>query len=194
MTVNENTTTTPLDAERADLLAALAAARAALTTTVRDLTDDQAASRPTVSALCPGGVIKHVAAVEEGWVRFVVDGPKAMSFDLPDGVTWADIRAGTAAPPEWMVAHQEGFQMGPGETLAGILERYQAVAARTEEIIAEVPDLSVSHPLPAAPWNRPGTTWSARRVLMHIIAETTQHAGHADILRESIDGRTSTGA
>lgn len=55
-----------------------------------------------------------------------------------------------------------------------------------------LPDLEVSHPLPDAPWNEPGARHSARRVLIHIVAETTQHAGHADILRESIDGRTTT--
>ena len=45
--------------------------------------------------------------------------------------------------------------------------------------------------LPKAPWHEPGTSWSVRRVVLHIIAETAQHAGHADILREHIDGATS---
>lgn len=82
--------------------------------------------------------------------------------------------------------------MLPGETLAGIIARYEQVAARSEEIIASVPDLSATHPLPEAPWHEPGTVYSVRRVLTHIIAETAQHAGHADILRETLDGRTST--
>ncbi|MFE7776250.1 DUF664 domain-containing protein [Streptomyces sp. NPDC057445] len=92
-------TTTPrptLDAERADLLAALAAARSALTNTTRELSDEQAGEQPTVSALCLGGLIKHVASIEDGWMRFVVEGPSAMRYDLPDGVTWADLTAGTA--------------------------------------------------------------------------------------------------
>ena len=50
-----------------------------------------------------------------------------------------------------------------------------------------------SHPLPNAPWFPPGERRSARRVFLHIIAETAQHAGHADIIRESLDGAKSMG-
>jgi uncharacterized protein DUF664 len=192
--VNAMTTppSTP-DAERADLIAALATAREALTNTVRGLSDEQAGERPTVSALCLGGLIKHVASIEEGWMRFAVDGPSAMSYDLPDGVTWADFAAGTAREfPQWMIDHQNDFLVLPGETLAGIVERYEQVAAHSEKIIASVPDLSAAHPLPEAPWHEPGTVRSVRRVLAHVIAETAQHAGHADILRETLDGKKST--
>ncbi|GAA3370259.1 DinB family protein [Streptomyces antimycoticus] len=189
-------TTTPpttLDGERADLLAELAAARSALTTTVRGLGDEQAGRRPTAGALCLGGLIKHVAAIEEGWLRFVLEGPSALRYDLPDGVTWADLAAGTAREiPQWAIDNQNNFQMLPGETLAGILQRYEQVAARSAEIITAVPDLSATHPLPEAPWNEPGAAHSVRRVLMHVIAETAQHAGHADIIRESLDGQKSS--
>jgi hypothetical protein len=44
-----------------------------------------------------------------------------------------------------------------------------------------------------APWFPPGATRSARRVFMHIIAETAQHSGHADILRETLDGQKTMG-
>lgn len=190
------TATTPSstpDAERADLLAALATARSALTATTRGLSDEQLGEHPTVSTLCLGGLIKHVASMEEAWMRFVAEGPSAMRFDLPDGVTWAELAAGTAREfPQWMIDHQNDFRTLPGETLAGILERYEQVAARSEEIIASVPDLSATHPLPQAPWNDPGADRSVRRVLMHVIAETAQHAGHADILRETLDGQKST--
>ena len=54
-------------------------------------------------------------------------------------------------------------------------------------------DLDCDHALPQAPWFEPGARWSARRVLLHIVAETAQHAGHADILRESIDGQKTMG-
>ena len=53
------------------------------------------------------------------------------------------------------------------------------------------PSLNAGHPLPKAPWFQPGESWSARQVLLHIIAETAQHAGHADIIRESLDGAKS---
>jgi hypothetical protein len=179
--------------EHADLLAALATARSSLTGTVRGLDDERAGERPTVSALCLGGLIKHATAMEENWLRFVVEGPSAMSYDLPDGVSWADITSGTAREiPQWLIDHESGFRMEPGETLADILKRYEEVAARTEEVIASVPDLSATHPVPEAPWGEPGTVYSVRRVLTHVLHETAQHAGHADILRETLDGRTAT--
>ncbi|MFG2439884.1 DinB family protein [Streptomyces sp. NPDC048508] len=182
-----------LDGERADLLAELAAARSALTGTVRGLSDEQAGENPTVSTLCLGGLIKHVASIEEGWLRFAVEGPSAMRYDLPAGVTWADMAAGTASEfPQWAIDHQNNFRMLPGETLADIVKRYEEVAARTEEVVATVPDLSATHPLPEAPWHEPGAAQSVRRTLMHVIAETAQHAGHADILRESLDGQKAT--
>ncbi len=189
------TTTTPatLDAERADLLAELAEARNTLTNTVRGLTDEQAGQKPTASALCLGGLIKHVASTEESWLRFVVEGPSAMSFALPEGVTWADFMSGQARElPQWAIDRERDFQMLPEDTLPAILDRYARVAARTEEIVAAVEDLSATWPVPDAPWNEPGSVRSIRRVLIHVIAETTQHAGHADILRESIDGQTTT--
>jgi uncharacterized damage-inducible protein DinB len=194
MTTTTSTATSPtLDAERADLLDQLAAARSALLTPARGLSDEQAGERPTVSALCLGGLVKHVASMEEAWLRFVVEGPSAMRYDLPEGVSWADFAAGTAREyPQWAIDHQNGFQMLPGETLTGILEHYERVAARTAEIIATVPDLSDTHPLPEAPWNEPGAVRSVRRVLTHLIAETAQHAGHADILREMLDGQKSS--
>jgi uncharacterized damage-inducible protein DinB len=193
MTISTDTAASPaLDAERADLLDQLAAARSALLTTVRGLSDEQAGERPTVSALCLGGLVKHVASMEEAWLRFVIEGPSAMCYDLPDGVSWADFAAGTAREyPQWAIDHQNGFQVLPGETLTGILEHYERVAARTAEIIAAVPDLSATHPLPEAPWHEPGAVRSVRRVLTHLIAETAQHAGHADILRETLDGQKS---
>ncbi|SFS72697.1 DinB family protein [Saccharopolyspora flava] len=182
-----------LEVEKRDLLAELATAREQVLITVRGLSDEQLGERPTRSELCLGGIVKHVASTEEGWLRFVVEGSSAMSFDLPDGVTWSDIESGTAREyPQWMTDRLNDFQMLPGDTLDGILERYAQVAARTEEIVAALPDLLIEHPVPDAPWNEPGTVLSARRVLLHVISETAQHAGHADIIRETLDGRTTT--
>lgn len=81
--------------------------------------------------------------------------------------------------------------MLPGETLADVLAEYDEVARRTDELVAVLPDLGASQPLPEAPWFEPGARRSARRVLLHIIAETAQHAGHAGIIRESLDGAKS---
>ncbi|WP_255950138.1 DinB family protein [Streptomyces odontomachi] len=185
MTVNELTPRDPAEApavtgERADLLETLAKHRNFLRFTTRDLTDEQAGLRTTASELCLGGLIKHVTAVEQNWVGFILNGPSAM----PDftAMTEADL----AQWADW-------FRMLPGETLAGVLADYAEVARRTDDLVATLPDLDAVWPLPKAPWNEPGTQWSARRVLLHIIAETAQHAGHADIIRESLDGAKTMG-
>ena len=74
-----------------------------------------------------------------------------------------------------------------------MLDRLDDVARCTQTLITDLPSLDASHPLPEAPWFEPGARWSARRVLLHILAETAQHAGHADIIRESIDGAKTMG-
>jgi uncharacterized damage-inducible protein DinB len=163
--------------ERADLLAALAKGRHFLRFTVRGLSDTQAAQRTTASELCLGGLIKHVAQVERQWVDFIRDGPSAVpSFD--EAV---------------MAEYAKGFRMLEGETLAGLLEGYERVARRTDQLVTELPDLDITRPLPEAPWYEPGASWSARQVVLHILSEITQHAGHADILRESLDGARTMG-
>ena len=53
--------------------------------------------------------------------------------------------------------------------------------------------LSADHPLPPAPWFRPGERRSARRVFVHVLSELAHHTGHADIIRETIDGQKSMG-
>ena len=167
-----------LDTERADLLAVLAKHRHFLRFTARDLTDDQARQRTTASELCLGGLIKHVTLVERNWAGFLVEGPSAMG-DY-DAMTESDFAA-------WA----EQFRLLPGETLSAVLARYAEVAARTDELVRTLPDLNVTQPLPSAPWFPAGERWSARRVILHIIGETAQHSGHADIIRESLDGATS---
>ena len=168
---------TTLTGERADLLQSLARHRYFLTYTVQGLTDEQAALRPTASELTLGGLIKHVSATESQWVDFMLEGPARM------GAT------DEATMEQWA----EAFRMTERDTLAGLLDRYREVAARTDELVRTLPDLDASQPLPEAPWFEPGARWSARRVLLHVIAETAQHAGHADILRESLDGQKTMG-
>jgi hypothetical protein len=164
--------------ERADLAQALAKQRHFLCFTVRDLTDEQAAQRTTASELCLGGVIKHVTGTERQWASFILEGPSAMGGWEDEGV---------------MASRLDGFRMLPGETLDDLLAEYEAVARGTDELLATLPDLDFSHPLPEAPWFEPGARWTARRALLHVIAETAQHSGHADIIRESLDGAKSMG-
>ncbi|ONI86502.1 hypothetical protein ALI144C_11415 [Actinosynnema sp. ALI-1.44] len=163
---------TTVTGERADFLQMLAKHRGFLKFTVQNLTDEQANQRTTVSELTLGGLIKHVASTELGWTNFIIGGAEKMFSE----------------PVDW----EAQFSMKDGETLAGLLERYEEVARRTDELVATV-DLDESHPLPEAPWFEQGASWSNRRVLMHIIAETSQHSGHADIIRESLDGAKTMG-
>ena len=169
--------TPALDPERADLLQQLASARHWLQFPTRDLDDEQARRRTTVSELCLGGLVKHVTKVERDWAAFIVHGAEGSE-------------AGKQSDIE---AHLASFRMGEDDTLAGLLEDYAAAASATDELVRTLPDLSASQELAPAPWFEPGTRWSARRVLLHIIGETCQHAGHADFLREAIDGAKSMG-
>ena len=166
--------TTPTG-ERADLLDLLAKQRYLFTVTVRGLTDEQARLTPIPSTtLSLGGLVKHVTLVEAQWQDFVLNGPGDDASE-PDHAAWA-----------------EGFVLGPDETLDRALAAYRRGTERTDDLVRSV-DLDLTHPLPAAPWNPPGATHSARRVFTHIAAETAQHAGHADLLREAIDGQKTMG-
>jgi uncharacterized protein DUF664 len=163
--------------ERADLVDTLDKHRSFLRYTVQNLTDRQAAARTTTSELCLGGLVKHVALMEQRWADFIVHGPNAIG----------------PADPAAMEAHAESFRMSADDTLAGLLDRYAEIARHTDDLVAHLPSLDESHPLPAAPWFEPGARWSARRAILHIVAETAQHAGHADIIREALDGAKTMG-
>jgi uncharacterized damage-inducible protein DinB len=180
MTTSASASSTGASQERADLLAELASARRFLRYTTRDLTDEQARQRTTASELCLGGLIKHVTAVEQGWAKFIVVGPSAMG----------DSSAMTEADG---AARANQFRLLPEETLDGVLAAYEEVAAHTDDLVRTLPDLNALQPLPKAPWFPPGAQWSARQALLHIVAETAQHAGHADIIRESMDGSKTMG-
>ena len=114
--------------------------------------------------------------MEERWTAFVEHGPGAMAQTAD---SYAD--------------HTDSFVLREDETLAQVLDRYEEVARRTDALVTGLPSLDVAQPLPEAPWFEPGATRTARRVFVHLVAETAQHAGHADILRESLDGQKSMG-
>lgn len=163
--------TTTSAGERTELLGMLALQRDALLITVRRLSDESAARRSTVSELTLGGLVKHVTAVERDWTR-------TLRGQLFRDETANDDRA--------------GLRMQPGETLVELIDDYRLAARETERAATELSSLDVMLPLPETPWFPPGTEWSARHVLVHLIRETAQHCGHADIIRESIDGANTT--
>ncbi|MEU3937021.1 DinB family protein [Streptomyces sp. NPDC029044] len=162
-------TTSP---EKTDLLAAFAEQRALLLITLHGVTDEQAARRTTVSELTLGGIVKHLAQGEETWTQIMTKG----DGELPDGML-----------------DMGQYRMAGGDTLPALLERYARAAHATEEAVAALADLDVGVPLPKTPWSPPEPEyWSARRILLHLIKETAQHAGHADIIREALDGANTT--
>lgn len=160
----------PVADEREGLLAYLAQQRLALRLSAYGLTDDQARATPTASPLSVGGLIKHVARAERGWMATVLGRDREWS-------------------PE---KHAASFRLGPGETLMGTLELYEQAAGETDAIIAGIPDLGQAVRVPPGVPFAPGVmAWSVRWVLLHLIEETARHAGHADIVRESLDGATA---
>jgi hypothetical protein len=160
----------PVADERAGLLTYLDQQRQVLRIAAYGLTDEQAAATPTRSPLSVGGLVKHAVSVERNWLAMVVGRGR------PGNEGDADYEA--------------SFRFGPGETLAGVLADYAEAAAATGAVVAGIADLGQPVPVPkGVPWFPSDVeAWSVRWVLLHLIAETARHAGHADIIRESIDG------
>lgn len=174
-----------LAGERADLLEALRKHRGFLRYAVRELTDEQARTRTTVSELTLGGLVKHVAQVEAQWATFMVEGAGSAPEIDWESIDWAN-------PPAEVAAYADSHRLLDGETLEEALAHYEQVARHTDSLIATL-DLDTTHELPKAPWFETGATWSVRRAALHILAESSQHAGHADIIRESLDGQKTMG-
>ena len=179
-TTHADTTAVVLDREREDLLETIRRHRWFLAYTMQGLTDEQAATRTTASELTLSGILHHVAEAEADWADFIVNGPDAMTAEM---ARWMDPATD----------HSVRWRLRDGQTLAEALAEYAAVAERTDELIRTLPSLDAEHPLPIAPWFEADGRWSARRVILQLIAEIAQHSGHADIIRESIDGQKTMG-
>jgi hypothetical protein len=124
-----------------------------------------AASRVlTASGLSPLGVVAHLTWAEAGWFR--------------------DVFAGEAVPPE--VTNAESFLVAPTDTVEAVVARYRDECEHGRAIVAAAASLDA----PSARPHRVYGTVSLRWVLVHLLEETARHAGHLDLMRESIDGRT----
>ncbi len=161
----------PLLDERKLLLAYIAQQRQGVRYAAHGLTDEQGRQTPLASALSIGGLIKHLADTEKGWIDMI---------EHPDAGS-ADDRGS---------AYGDNFRLQAGETLADVLALYEEVARDTESVIDRISDLDQAVPVPkGVPWFPADVeAWSVRWVLLHLIEETARHAGHADIIRESLDG------
>jgi uncharacterized damage-inducible protein DinB len=160
----------PVPDERTGLLSFLAQQRYVLKLTAHGLTDEQARAMPTVGTLSVGGLIKHVASTERGWIDVMLQ------------------RESTGSEHDYM----SDFVMADEDTLDALIARYDQVARETEEAVAGV-ELDDPVPVPqGVPWYPDDVdAWSVRWVLLHLIEETARHAGHADMVREAVDGGTA---
>jgi uncharacterized damage-inducible protein DinB len=163
----------PVADERDGLLSYLEQQRHVLRIAAYGLTDEQAGRASTKSPLTVGGLIKHVAYTERGWMDTVLQRKRPAESGAK--------------------AYDQHFDFGPQDTLAGVLAFYDEAAKETEEVIAGIEDLGQPVPVPQdAPWfPKDIEAWSVRWVLFHLIQETARHAGHADIVREHLDGATA---
>jgi hypothetical protein len=85
----------------------------------------------------------------------------------------------------------ESFVLSDDETLPAVLHRYELACARTDSLIGGIDDLGRRVALPAEPWFPDPEACTVRWILLHLIEETARHAGHADIIRETLDGALS---
>ncbi|MTE20355.1 DUF664 domain-containing protein [Streptomyces sp. TRM43335] len=154
--------------ERGALLAYLEAQRGGIRRALHGLTDEQARSRPTVSAFSLAGILKHVAVGERGALRMMRGEP--FEFRLQ--------------AKEW----EDGLAVRDDETVESLLDLYARVARETEAAVLALPSLDETFEAPRMPWDEGGRR-SWRWGLLHQIEETARHAGHADVIRETIDGK-----
>jgi uncharacterized damage-inducible protein DinB len=152
----------PVADERDALGAYLAHERHVLVLASYGLTDAQARLTPTASSLSIRFLLEHMTSTER---------------------TWATTLAGAARPVD----------NDPLDTLADVVAAYGRAAADTDAVIEAVDDLGHVVPVPEGTrWAPPDIDgWSVRWILLHLVHETARHAGHADIIRESIDGATA---
>ena len=142
------------------------------------LTDEQARSTPSVSALSVGALIKHATGCQRSWMARVAAAPEPPPAD-------------ERPMEERQAEYADEFTMRPDETLASLLEAFAAQSAETLRLV-ETADLDAAVPVPRdAPWfPKDVDAWSVRWVVFHMIEELARHAGQGDVIRESIDGAT----
>ena len=143
--------------------------RATLLDKTEGLTAAQLGQRLPSSELTLGGLLKHLALVEDDWIQ--VD-----FLGRPPVEPWA------SAP--WDDDRDWEFHSAADDEPRALRELYQAACARSRAAVAghDLDELS------AGQHRRTGEQWSLRWILTHLIEETARHNGHADLLREAIDG------
>jgi len=158
----------PVQTEAEGLMVYLRQQRDGLRNAAFGLTEDQLRLTPTRSALSVGGLLKHAVQTERQWV---------------------DMLAGRS-PAGGEQDYVDSFALTPADSLGSLTEALQQTAADTEAVVARLPGLGDEVQLAEGPWFPRGPGYTARWVLLHVLEELSRHAGHADIIREHIDGAT----
>jgi uncharacterized damage-inducible protein DinB len=143
--------------------------RETLLSKVDGLTSEQLAQTHAPSMLTLAGLLFHLSLVEENWMEVRFAG-------LPDREPWASID--WEADPNW--EFRTAADLGPVQ----LQSRYRVACDRSGDVVAKSTGLDQL----SAKALRDGRHFSLRWVLLHLIEETARHAGHADFLREAIDG------
>lgn len=126
------------------------------------------------STMTLGGLLKHLAIVEESWFTEVLQGGTL-------GEPWASVDWEADRDWEWRTAKDD-----TAEDLRALFDRAVASSDAILEQALAAGDLDSQS---AAPSRHTGEHFSLRWILVHLIEEYARHAGHADLLRESIDGQ-----
>jgi uncharacterized damage-inducible protein DinB len=138
------------------------------------LTPHQASLAPSASALSLGGLVKHVTGVQRGWLASAESAPEPAA-ERGDG----DVDD-----------YLEGFTFRESDSLDDLLAAFDEVCAAVLDAVRRL-DLDTPVPVPDAPWfPKDVEAWSVRWVWWHLVEELTRHAGHGDIVRETLDGAT----
>jgi uncharacterized damage-inducible protein DinB len=167
--------TRAVTSERDGLLAFLEQQRQAVRNACFGLSDDQARREPTPSGLSLGGLVKHLAYGERTWLHRIQGGGPERDDDMGGA----------------MAEYLGSFRLSDEETLSGALAVYADVAADTDRVVGNIDDMDDRVELEPAPWHPDPEGCTVRWVLLHLVEETARHAGHADILREALDGGLS---
>lgn len=166
----------PVRDEREALAAYLIQQQDAFRNAVFGLSDEQAGLTPTPSALSLGVLLKHATGVQRNWLANATAAPEPVEDARP--------------MPERMAAYAEEFRWDGTDSVAAQLDALDAGCAEVLDAVRRL-DLDTPVPIPAAPWNPTDLeAWSVRWVWFHLIEELARHAGHADIIREALDGAT----
>lgn len=165
----------PPVANETDAIAAfLAQSQDAFRALLHGLTPRQAAIAPSASSLSLGGLVKHVTGVQRGWLASA----EAAPVPAPERSD-ADVDA-----------YLEGFTFRETDSLDDLRRGFDEVSAAVLHAVRRL-DLDTPVPVPDAPWfPRDVVAWSVRWVWWHLVEELTRHAGHGDIVRETVDGAT----